>query len=200
MSFGKLLHAVVSQPRTTSLVTLLVTVAIPLSGQETRVATLSLQAALLSTQEGQKASADLTAKVEPKRKGFEARQTEISQLESQLRNQGSVLNSQKREELARDLEGRKKRLQRDMQDAEDALEGEQQAMLQRLGQRMLAVIEKYASDNKYSLVLDVGNPSTPVLYTSPSVDITKEVAALFDKTAPDRTAPATPKTPGSSSR
>jgi len=44
-----------------------------------------------------------------------------------------------------------------MQDAEEDLKAEQQKVLQGLGQRMMAVIEKYAKDNGYTLILDVSN-------------------------------------------
>jgi outer membrane protein len=53
--------------------------------------------------------------------------------------------------------------------------------LQQLGQKILAVIEKYARDNGYTMVVDVSSPQTPVLYASPSIDITKEIIELYDK-------------------
>ena len=49
---------------------------------------------------------------------------------------------------------------------------------------MMAVIEKYAKDNSYSMILDVSNPNTPVLYASSAVDITQDIIALYDKNPP----------------
>ena len=72
-----------------------------------------------------------------------------------------------------------------------------------LGQRMMAVIEKYAKDNGYTMILDVGNANTPVLYASSGIDITQDIVQLYDKSsanggpAPTSAAPATPRTPGS---
>ena len=51
----------------------------------------------------------------------------------------------------------------------------------RSAQKILAVIEKYARDNGYTMVVDVSSPQTPVLYASPSIDITKEIIELYDK-------------------
>jgi outer membrane protein len=110
--------------------------------------------------------------------------------------------------MARDIDEKKKRLERDMQDAEEDLKGEQQKLLQGLGGRMMAVIEKYAKDNGYSMILDVSNPNTPVLYASSGIDITQDIVSLYDKTSTNggpagpagAPGPAgvkpTPKTPG----
>ena len=47
---------------------------------------------------------------------------------------------------------------------------------------MMAVIEKYAKDNGFSLILDVSNQNTPVLYASSGIDITSDIVSLYDKT------------------
>ena len=47
----------------------------------------------------------------------------------------------------------------------------------------MAVIEKYAKDNGYSMILDVSNPNTPVLYASSGIDITQDIVSLYDKTS-----------------
>jgi outer membrane protein len=100
----------------------------------------------------------------------------------------------KRNQLARDIDEKKKRLERDTQDAEEDLKAEQQKVLQGLGQRMMAVIEKYAKDNGYTMILDDSNPNTPLLYASSSIDITQDIISLYDKTstngAPAATTPA----------
>jgi outer membrane protein len=48
---------------------------------------------------------------------------------------------------------------------------------------MMAVIEKYAKDNGYTMILDVSNPNTPVLYASSGIDITQDIVQLYDKTS-----------------
>ena len=57
----------------------------------------------------------------------------------------------------------------------------------------MAVIDKYAQQNGFAIVLDVSSQNTPVLYASNTVDITKEVIDLYDKTVFTATpAPAAP--------
>ena len=57
-------------------------------------------------------------------------------------------------------------------------------MVSELGEKMMAVIDKYARDNGFVLILDVGAQQNPVLYASNSIDITSDIVALYDKNAP----------------
>lgn len=155
----------------------------------TKIAVVNMQAAILGTKDGQKASQQLMAKVDPKRKEFATRQNEIAQLEQQFEKAETVMSDDKKEELARSIDEKKKRLQRDTQDAEEELQGEQQQMLQGLAQRMSAIINKYAKDKGFALIIETGNPSTPVVYAATAVDITKEVISLYDKAAAPPAAP-----------
>jgi outer membrane protein len=170
-----------------------------------KVGVISIQGAIVGTKDGQKASQELDRKVVPKQKEFQSRQSELAQLQDQYSKSGSVMSEDKRNQMARDIDEKKKRLDRDMQDAEEDSKGEQQKLLQSLGGRIMAVIEKYAKDNGYSMILDVSNPNTPVLYASSGIDITQDIVSLYDKTSSNgvpapTTAPA-PKTstPGPSS-
>jgi len=155
-----------------------------------KVGVISIQGAIVGTKDGQKASQELDARFVPKNKEFQNRQSEIVGLQDQLTKGGTVMAEDKRNQLAREIDEKKKRLERDMQDAEEDLRGEQQKVLSNLGQRMMAVIEKYAKDNGYSLILDVSNQNTPVLYASSGIDITQDIVSLYDKTTANG-APAT---------
>jgi outer membrane protein len=50
-----------------------------------------------------------------------------------------------------------------------------------LGGGIIAVIDKYAKENGYVLVIDISSPQTPVVYRSDSIDITKDIIDLYDK-------------------
>jgi outer membrane protein len=162
-----------------------------------KVGVISINGAIGGTKDGQKATAELEAKFTPKKKEFDSRQNEIIQMQEQLTKGGSVMSEEKRTQMARDIDEKKKRLERDASDAQEEFRGEQDKLLQTLGSRMMAIVEKYAKDNGYTLILDVGNPNTPVLYASSGIDITPDIISLYDKTTTNG-APATtaPKTPG----
>jgi outer membrane protein len=159
------------------------------SASPTRVGVIHIQNAIIGTKDGQKAAADLENRFAPKRKELEGKQSFIAQLQDKLNKGRNTMAADQREQLIRDIDQRTKALNRDTEDAQAEMEQEQQKVLQDLGQRIMAVIDKYARDNGYNLILDVSSPQTPVLYISSGIDITQDIVALYDKNAP---AAATP--------
>jgi Skp family chaperone for outer membrane proteins len=148
----------------------------------TKVAVVNGQAALVGTQEGKKALERWNAKLDTKKKEFEARQNEIAQLEDQLSKGASVMTRDKKEQLLNSFNDKKKRLQRDVQDADEETQRDQQQSFQPLEDRLNTIIDKYAADNGYALVIDVSIQGSPVRYAAPWTDITKDVVTLYDKT------------------
>jgi outer membrane protein len=167
--------------------------------QPGKVAVIYFQGAIAGTKDGQKASADLDAKAGPKRKELEQKQNEISTLQDQLTKGQNTLSEAAKNELYRNIESKKKTLQREFDDTKDEFDQEQQKVVQQLAQKMVAVIERYARDHGFIMVVDVSSPQTPVLYASPTIDITKEIIELYDQSSPAMTNPSSAKpsaTPG----
>jgi len=163
--------------------------------QQGKFAIINIQGAIISTKDGQKAAAELNAKTQPKKKELEQKQNDINALQDQLNKGQNTLSDSAKNDLYKNIESKKKSLQREMEDAQADLEADQQKLLSQLGQKILAVIERYAKDNGYTMVVDVGSQNTPVIYASPSIDITKEVIELYDKSTASTSAPApTPTT------
>jgi outer membrane protein len=161
--------------------------------QQGKFAVINIQQAIINTKDGQKAAAELNAKTAPKKKELEQKQNEIASLQDQLNKGTNTLSDSAKNDLYKNIEYKKKNLQREVEDAQADLEADQGKLLQQLGQKILAVIEKYSRDNGYTMVVDVSSQQTPVLYASPSIDITKEIIELYDKnTAAGAPAPATP--------
>jgi outer membrane protein len=121
---------------------------------------------------------------QPKQNEFNRRQNELAQLQDQINEGGGILSEDKRTQLARDIDEKKKMLDRDMSDAKDDLAAAERDAFQGPGQRMKALLDKYAKDKGYCLVLDYSNQSTPVLYASTAVDVTQDLITLYDKANP----------------
>ena len=164
---------------------------------QTKVAAINIQAAIIGTKDGQKAAAELNSKMQPKKRELEQRQNDINAMQDQLNKGQNTMSEAAKSDLYKNIEAKKKTLQREVEDAQADLEADQQKLMQQLGQKIFAVIERYARDNGYTMVVDVGNPNTPVIYASPSVEITKEVIELYDKASASAPAPSTsaPKPP-----
>jgi outer membrane protein len=165
---------------------------IPALAQQ-KIGVVQVQAAITGTKEGQKAASDLETRMAPKRKELEGKQAELRKLQESLQKGGSVMNEQARAQLAREIDLKNKDYQRSLEDAKAEFDGEQDRILNELGAKLMAVINKYAKDNGYSLVIDVSNPQTPVMFAADSIDITKDVIDLYDRNS--GVVPAKPGTP-----
>lgn len=174
----------------------------PAQQAPTKIAVINIQAALIGTADGKKAAGDLQARFDPKRKILEGKQGEIAQLQQELNKGSNTMAEARRLDLTRQIDAKTKALQRDQQDAQEEFELEQNKILNELGQRMMVVIDKYAKDNQYAVVIDISSQQTPVLWAANGIDITKDIVGLYDKNAPSAVgggaaaaAPAAPAAP-----
>ena len=165
-----------------------------------KIAIIHLQNAIIGTRDGQKAAKELETKFMPKRQEIEKRQGEIQALQQQLRASSNTASEEQKNKLMRDIDVKQKALQRDGEDASAELDQEQQKLFQEIGGKVMAVIDKYATDNAFAVVFDVSAQSSPILYASTAVDITRQVVETYDKNAPASNAvppaaakPAAPK-------
>ena len=163
-----------------------------------KVGVIQIQSALVATKDGQKAAKELEDRMAPRKKELDGKQAELRDLQERLQKGGNTLSDSAKEDLTRNIDQKTKSFNRQVEDAQAELEQEQQKVLNQLGQKMMQVIDKYAQANGFAVILDVSNQNTPVMYASNSVDITKEIVELYDKTtfaataAPAAPAPAKP--------
>ncbi len=163
--------------------------------QQQKIATIQIQAAIVSTRDGQKAAAELESKATPRRKAIEAKQSEINSLKDQFQKGANTLSDGAKNDLYRNIDQKTKSLNRDMEDAQAEMDQEQQKLLQDLGQKMYALVSKYAQEHGYTMVLDVSNPQSPVFWASNTMDITKDIIDLYDKDASTTSAAPSSKPP-----
>jgi outer membrane protein len=162
----------------------------------TKVAIINVQNAILSTKEGQKAANDIqTTLLAPKKADLDRKQADVAALQDQLRKGSATMSQDAKEKLQRDIDAKSKNLTRDTEDASAELDAAQGKVMQDLGNKMLVVIEKYATQNGIALVIDVSNPQTPVLWAASAIDITNDIVKLYDQAYP--VAAAAPAAPAS---
>ncbi|HUJ20950.1 MAG TPA: OmpH family outer membrane protein [Bryobacteraceae bacterium] len=158
-----------------------------------KVGVIDIQGAIANTKEGQKAAADLQARFGPKKADLDKLQGQIGQLQDQLNRGRNTMSEDAQAKLAREIDQKTKQLNRETEDARGELDEAQRKVMNELGNRMLALVEKYARDNGYLLVLDVSSPQTPVIFAETAINITKEIVDRYDKSAPAVASTATPK-------
>lgn len=164
----------------------------PAQTAPSKVGIIQIQEAILRTKDGQKAVNDLQARFGPKKTELEKKQAAIADLQQKLRTGSATLSEEAKNKLIRDIDQQTKSLNRDTEDAQAEVEQAESKIMQELGQRMMAVINKYAVDNGYSLIIDVSNPQTPVVFAAEAINITPAVIELYDKNAPAMSGAAAP--------
>lgn len=160
-----------------------------------KVGVIQVQSALVATRDGQKAAKELEDRMAPRKKELDGKQAEIRDLQERLQKGGNTLSDSAKEDLTRNIDQKTKSFNRQVEDAQAELEHEQQKVLSQLGQKMMQIIDKYAQEKGFSVILDVSNQNTPVLYASNTVDITKDIIELYDKSnVAASAAPSSPAT------
>ena len=168
---------------------------VPAQTTPTKVGIINIQQAIVATKDGQKAAGELQARFEPRSKDLEGKQGSIAALQQELAKGSNTMAEAKKTQITRDIDQKTKELNRAREDAQAEFEQEQNKLLNDLGGKLMVVIDKYARDNSYALILDVSSPQTPVLFAANGVEITKEIVELYDKNAPSALPPA-PKPAG----
>jgi outer membrane protein len=167
----------------------------------TKVGIVGIQEAIANTNEGKKELDALQQKFAPKQAELKTMNDDIENLKKQLQAQSDKLSEEERGNRVKKIEAKQKVLQRDFDDAQTEFQQAEQEVVNRLGKKMLEVLEKYAKNNGYSMVLDVSNPQTPVLWASSSSNITKELVDAYNAEVPVAgTAPKTPAGSGAAAR
>ena len=155
---------------------------------------INMQEALLSTKDGQKAVAELKAKFAPKEQEFQKRQAELAAKQEQYRKTENTISEEAKATLARDIDAMTKNLQRDTDDARQDVEQEQQRVLNELGQKMMQVLQKYSTEKSLTMVFDVSGQPNNILFASNTIDVTRDIIAMYDSAPATAPKPATTTT------
>jgi outer membrane protein len=156
-----------------------------------KVGIVGIQAAIANTNEGKKELDALQQRFAPKQAELKTLNDEIEGLKKQVQAQGDKLSEEERGNRVKAIEAKQKTLQRNYDDAQTEFQQAEQEVVNRLGAKMLKVMEDYAQKNGYTVIMDVSNPQTPVLYAAQSVNITQQLVDAYNVANPSA-APAAP--------
>lgn len=157
-----------------------------------KIAVINLQGAIAGTAEGKQAFQQLQAQFAARRTELENLRKQIADLQQRLQAGATTLSDDEKARLASQGNILTRRFQREQQDLQDDGNDAQQLVINRIGQKMLTVLDKFAKENGYGLILDDGSSaqSVPVvLYSANQVDVTQQIIKLYDQAYPAK-APA----------
>lgn len=165
------------------------------AGASKLVGIINLRGAIGSTAEGKQASAELQSQFAPRSAEIDNLTKQINDLQQKLQaNQGKLSQE---EEARLTAEGQKltQRLDRRRTDFQEDAGAAQQEVLERIGRKMVDVLDKYARENGFSVVLDTSGQNSPILYASNQIDVTQEIVRLYDQAYPVKTGAGAPPAP-----
>jgi outer membrane protein len=162
-----------------------------------KIGIIHVQAAILGTKDGKKAGDELNAKFTQRKAELDKKQTSIDQLKEQLQKGSATMSDDAKNKLVRQIDSETTALKRATEDAQADMEQEEGKIFNELGSKLYAIVEKYAKDNGYTMIIDVSGQQQPVWWASDSINITNDVVALYDKASPGgaTTGAAAPKAP-----
>jgi outer membrane protein len=167
--------------------------AAPAATMSGKVAVINVQTAITSTSEGKQAAAELQSKYTPRQTELDNLRKQIEDLQTRLRTGANTLSDEERARLAQEGDRLTRSFQRKQQELQDDGNEDQREVVDRIGRKMLDVIDKYSKENGYVVVFDISGQNTPVVYAANQIDITQEIVKLFDQAYPVKAASSTPR-------
>lgn len=147
----------------------------------TKVGIINIQDAIIRTEEGQKTAKALQERYAPRQAALEKQRRELEDLQATLNRGRNTMSEEARNNLVRQIDQKTKALTRDNEDASAEFQQEESKLINAIGQKMMGVIDKYAKEKSYAIILDISSPQSPVLYAVNTVDITNDIVGLYDK-------------------
>ncbi len=145
-----------------------------------RIAVIAFQLAVAQTNEGQRDFADLQKKYAPKEASLKSLSDEIDKLTKELQDQGASLSEVERSNRAKTIDDKKKQLDRETEDLRNDGQQDMQDLYNNLASKVYDVMQSYAEQQGFTLVLDVSQQQSPVLYASNGTNITKQVIEAYN--------------------
>lgn len=155
---------------------------------QAKVAIINMQKAVFDSAEIKKAEVDMQSTFKPRQDKIVALQSEIQSIADQLQKGQGKLTPQQETDLQ--YSGQKK--QRDLKNMQDDLNADAEAyrqnILQQSSQKMAEVVKKLAEEKGIDVVIE----GSTTIYFRPTLDLTADATAAYDKAYPVKAAPAAP--------
>ena len=159
-----------------------------------KVGVLNVQAAIASTAEGKQASAELQSQFASRQTELETLNKQIDDLRKRLQAGQNTLSQEEQARLTRQGEGLAKQAQRKQEEYNEDVQAALGDVRERIGRKMLDVLDRYARENGYSAIFDTSSQAQVIIYASNQADVTQDIIRLFDQAYPVK-AGATPAKP-----
>ena len=145
-----------------------------------KIAVVAFQLAVAQSNEGQRDFGDIQKKYAPKEAALKTLSDEVDNLTKQLQAQGSTLSPAEQANRAKVIDEKKKQLDRDSEDARNDFQQDIQDMYNALASKVYDVMQSYAEQQGFTLILDISQQQSPVLFSANGTNITKQVIDAYN--------------------
>ena len=151
-------------------------------GQETapKLAIFNVLRGIVDCAQGKQANEEFQKKYDAKRDELSKKQKELQELQQQLSTQGNTMTVEARAALGRNIDAKTTELQRSQEDAEKEFTNLRNEIFNRIGSKMSPIVQQYAKEKNFTLVLDSSNQAGQLFYADPAVDITDDIIKRYD--------------------
>jgi outer membrane protein len=167
-----------------------------LRAQNSKVAAVDFERAVVQCAEGKKASDKFNGAVQAKQTELAQRQKDIDDSTKKLQNGARTLSDAAKTELQKDIDKKTTELQRLNEDAQKELEMMRDELLRPIAQRATALLNAMAEQSGYTMVIDVSNPQSNVVFVNQKFDITEDLIKRIDAEAAKAPAASEAPKPG----
>jgi len=159
-----------------------------------KVGVLNVQAAIASTAEGKQATAELQSQFSARQSELETMNKQINDLRQRLQTGQNTLSQEEQARLTRQGEALAKQAQRKQEDYNEDVQAALGDVRERIGRKMIDVLDRYARENGYSAIFDTSSQAQVIIYASNQADVTQDIIRLYDQAYPVKAsaAPAKP--------
>jgi outer membrane protein len=160
-----------------------------------KVGVISIRQAIVTTAEGKLASAELQSQFSSRQNEIENLNKQIADLQQRLQAGANKLSQEEEGRLRQQGQRLAQRLDRMNTEYQEDVNAAQADVIDRIGRKMVDVLDRYARENGFVIVLDSSAQSTPILYASTQIDVTQDIVRLYDQAYPVKAGAATPAKP-----
>jgi len=158
-----------------------------------KVGVLNVQAAIASTAEGKQSSAELQSQFAARQTELETLNKQINDLRQRLQAGQNTLSQEEQARLTRQGESLAKQAQRKQDEYNEDVQAALGDVRERIGRKMLDVLDRYARENGYSAIFDTSSQAQVIIYASNQADVTQDIIRLFDQAYPVKASATPPK-------
>lgn len=145
-----------------------------------KVAIIDIQKAIVNTNEGRRDFEALQKKFDPKQAELKAQSDEVDRLKKELSSQTDKLSEDERAKRVQVIETKQKALQRTMEDAQNDYQQQSNEIANRIGGKMIQLLDSFAKKNGIGVVMDVSGQNNNVLWGSEQSNVTAEIVTAYN--------------------